>query len=172
SPRWLWFDLFLNTRILPNQRGFFNFYDLNISFNSGFRDPDLSKFKEKGGKMILYHGWADSIVTPWLTVDYYETVVKKMGGLEQTQEFFRLFMVPGMDHCSILPGKGPDKFDVLTALENWVEKGVAPAHIIASKLAKEGKVVCTRPLCVYPKVAKYKGTGSPDDAANFTCVGQ
>ena len=135
-------------------------------------NPDLTKFKEKGGKMILYHGWADSIVTPWLTVDYYGSVVKKMGGLEQTQEFFRLFMVPGMDHCSILPGKGPDKLDVLTALESWVEKGMAPAHIIASQVTKEGKVIRTRPICAYPEGAKYKGSGSQDDASNFTCTDQ
>ena len=133
-------------------------------------NPDLSKFREKGGKLILYHGWADSIVTPLFTINYYESVIDKMGGLEQTQDFFRLFMVPGMDHCSILPGKGPDDFDVLTALENWVEKDVAPERIVASKLSADKEVIRTRPLCPYPRISKYKGTGSVDSADNFTCA--
>jgi feruloyl esterase len=136
-------------------------------------NPDLSKFKEKGGKLLMYHGWADSIVTPFYSIDYFDSVVKKMGGLEQTQDFYRLFMVPGMDHCSILPGKGPDQFDFLTVLENWVEKGEAPDQIIGEQLDKDKKeVVRTRPMCPYPKFAKYKGTGSIDDAANFTCVSE
>ncbi|MBI4594746.1 MAG: tannase/feruloyl esterase family alpha/beta hydrolase [Candidatus Tectomicrobia bacterium] len=133
-------------------------------------NPDLSKFKERKGKIILYHGWSDAIVTPFYTVEYFEAVAKKMGGLEQTQDFARLFMVPGMDHCSILPGKGPDRFDMLGALENWVEKSQAPDQILASQLDKDGKTVRTRPLCAYPKVAKYKGSGSMDDGANFICA--
>ena len=136
-------------------------------------NPDLSKFKKKGGKLLMYHGWADSIVNPFYTIEYYESVVKKMGGLEETQDFFRLFMVPGMDHCSILPGKGPDQFDFLTALENWVETDQAPDKIIGSQLDKDKKkVVRTRPMCPYPKAAKYKGPGSLDDAANFICADQ
>jgi len=133
--------------------------------------PDLSEFKKKGGKLLMYHGWADSIVTPFYSIEYYESVIKKMGGFDKTQDFYRLFMVPGMDHCSILPGKGPDQFDFLTELENWVEKGQAPDRIIGSQLDKEKKnVVRTRPMCAYPKVAKYKGSGSIDDEANFICV--
>ena len=129
--------------------------------------PDLSKFKERGGKMIMNQGWADPAVTPFRTVDYYDSVTAKMGGLEKTQEFFRLFMVPGMSHGQIPPGRGPDDFDPLTALENWIEKGVTPETIIASQKDKEGKLLRTRPLHPYPKAAKYKGTGSPDDASNF-----
>jgi feruloyl esterase len=90
-----------------------------------------------------------------------------MGGPEKTQEFLRLFMVPGMAHCQIPPGKGPDDFDLLTPLENWVEKGMAPETIMASQKDKEGKLLRTRPLYPYPKAAKYKGTGSADDASNF-----
>ena len=132
-------------------------------------NPDLSRFKEVGGKVIMYHGLADSIVTPQLTIDYYNQVIEKMGGLDPTQSFFRLFLIPGMDHCSILPGRGPDTFDVLKALEDWVEKGIAPDQMIATQLDKEGKVMRSRPVCLYPKAVKYKGSGNPDDAASFSC---
>ena len=135
-------------------------------------DPNLEKFKENGGKLIMYQGWSDSIVTPFYTVDYYEKVVDEMGGLEKTTDFFRLFMVPGMDHCSILPGKGPDRFDVLTALEHWVEKGKAPERIIASQKEKDGTVVRTRPIYPYPQKTEYKGSGDVDDADSFTPKGK
>jgi feruloyl esterase len=119
----------------------------------------------------MYHGWADAIVLPFYTIEYFESVAEKMGGLDKIQDFYRLFMVPGMDHCAILPGTGPDQFDFLTVLENWVEKGEAPDQIIGEQLDKDKKeVVRTRPMCSYPKFAKYKGTGSTDDAANFICV--
>ena len=90
-----------------------------------------------------------------------------MGGLDKTRDFYRLFMAPGMGHCS--GGPGPNQFDALTALEQWVEKGVAPDKLIASH-STNGKVDRTRPLCLYPQVARYKGTGSIDEAANFACV--
>ena len=137
-------------------------------------DPDLRPFKRRGGKLIMYHGWSDPDISPLNTIDYYESVVSRLQrrhesrkeAAERTQEFARLFMVPGMQHCS--GGPGPNTFDMLTALENWVEKGVAPARVVASRLT--GDVVDrTRPLCVYPKVAVYTGTGSTDDAANFVC---
>lgn len=130
-------------------------------------NPDLSAFKENGGKLIMYQGWADSCVTPFRTVKYYESVVEEMEGLVKTQEFCRLFMVPGMDHCRILQGKGPDNFDILTPLENWVEKGIAPDKIIAYEVDEKGEVILSRPLYPYPLVAKYIGTGDPDDADNF-----
>ena len=133
-------------------------------------DPDLSKFQQKGGKIIMYHEWADSIVTPLYTVEYYDSVVQQMGGLEKTQEFLRRYMIPGMDHCSILPGKGPDQFDVLTALENWVEKGVAPQEIIATQLNKEGKPIRTRPVYPYPQEATYTGAGDVNQASSFKSV--
>lgn len=119
--------------------------------------------------MIMYHGLDDSIVTPQLTIDYYNQVIEKMGGVDPTQSFFRLFLIPGMDHCAALPGRGPDNFDVLKALEDWVENGTAPEQILATQLDKDARVVRSRPLCLYPKVAKYKGSGSPDDASNFSC---
>ena len=90
-----------------------------------------------------------------------------MGGYDKTRDFFRLFMAPGMGHCA--GGPGPNQFDALTALEQWVEKGVAPDTLIASH-STDGKVDRTRPLCPYPQVARYKGTGSIDEAANFTCA--
>jgi len=130
-------------------------------------DPDLKKFKSHGGKLIMYHGWADALIPSENSIDYYESVTKAMGGAERTTDFLRLFMAPGMGHC--FGGDGPSSFDSLTALEQWVENGKAPEEIVASHLTN-GKPDRTRPLCVYPKVAKYKGAGSTDDAANFSCV--
>jgi feruloyl esterase len=95
--------------------------------------------------------------------------MEKTRGLEKAKDFFILYMVPGMAHCQIPPGVGPDNFDLLTALEDWVEKGVTPKQIVASQLGKEKQIVRTRPLCPYPEVPKYKGTGSTDDAAGFIC---
>jgi feruloyl esterase len=129
-------------------------------------NPHLRKFKAHGGKLIMYHGWADALIVPQNSINYYESVVKVMGGAQKTEDFFRLFMVPGMGHCS--GGEGPCNFDALSALAQWVEDGKAPDMIIASHFTA-GHVDRTRPLCVYPRVAKYKGTGSTDDAANFTC---
>jgi hypothetical protein len=135
-------------------------------------DPDLSKFKARGGKLVMYHGWADALVTPQKTVDYYEAVEKKMGGRAATQDFLRLFMVPGFDHCGLQAGPGIDQngFDPLTALEAWVEKGEAPQSLLATKRDKDGKTLWTRPLCPYPQRAKYAGTGDQNDAASFACA--
>ena len=130
-------------------------------------ERDLSPFKKRGGKLLMYTGWSDPVVPPQDTVAFYEAVAKPMGGMERTRDFFRLFMAPGMGHCS--GGPGPNQFDHLTALEQWVEKGVAPEKLIASHVTN-GKVDRTRPLCVYPQVARWKGTGSSDEAANFSCV--
>ena len=127
-------------------------------------DPDLTRFKARGGKILSYFGWADPALNPLMGVGYYESVVKKMG--PATSEFYRLFMVPGMSHCS--GGAGTSTFDALTPLVQWVEKGTAPDTIAASRLV-DGKPVRTRSLCPYPKTAIYKGSGSTDDAANFSC---
>lgn len=130
-------------------------------------NPDLSAFKKSGGKLIMYAGWMDPVVPPQDNAAYYEAVAKKMGGYPRTRDFFRLFMAPGMGHCS--GGPGPNQIDALTALEQWVEKGIAP-DLLPATHSTAGKVDRTRPLCPYPQVARYKGTGSIDDAANFSCV--
>ncbi|HKD42676.1 MAG TPA: tannase/feruloyl esterase family alpha/beta hydrolase [Myxococcaceae bacterium] len=143
-------------------------YDADVAFADATigpiinsTDPDLSNFKSLGGKLIMYHGWADPLVNPRNSIDYYQSVAAKL----ETDSFLRLFMVPGMDHCSL--GTGPYVFDTLTALERWVEQGEAPDRIVAT-----GGIVPTRtrPLCPYPQVARYQGQGSIDDAANFACV--
>ncbi len=128
-------------------------------------DPDLSAFRRRGGKLILYFGWADPQLNPRVAVEYYEEVEKRMG--DATGSFFRLFMVPGMFHCG--GGVGTSTFDADTPLLHWVESGEAPDSIPASRISN-GKVDRTRPLCPYPQVARYQGSGSIDDAANFRCV--
>ncbi len=130
-------------------------------------DPDLTTFKARGGKILMYFGWADPALNPLMGINYYENVRARMG--VSTPDFFRLFMVPGMFHCG--GGVGVNDFDAITPLVSWVEKGTVPAKLIGSRTV-EGKVVRTRPLCVYPEVAKYTGTGSVDDAANFVCRAQ
>jgi feruloyl esterase len=136
-------------------------------------DPDLRPFRERGGKLILYHGWADWGITPYNSIDYFNSVVSTVGGStsdaarEDVQDFFRLFLMPGVSHCS--GGAGPDTFDGLRELEAWVERGEAPDRIEAAKLL-DGRPVRTRPLCPYLQVASYNGSGSVDDAANFTCA--
>jgi len=127
-------------------------------------DPDLRPMQRAGAKMILYHGWSDPDISPLNTIDYYEQVVATVG--KDTPEFVRLFMVPGMQHCG--GGPGASSFDGLTALEHWVEGGVAPDRILASHVVN-GVVERTRPLCPYPQVAVYEGKGSAWDAANFVC---
>jgi feruloyl esterase len=130
-------------------------------------DPNLKELLAHGGKLLLYHGWSDPFIAPENTVNYYKSVVKAIGGVTKLENSVRLFMVPGMEHCH--GGDGPCVFDMMSAMEQWVEKGKAPDQIIASH-GSPGKIDRTRPLCPYPKVARYKGTGSTDDAANFVCA--
>ena len=127
-------------------------------------DPDLRPFRAHGGKLIQYHGWSDPDIPPANSVNYYESVTAKVS---ETPDFYRLFMVPGMQHCA--GGPGPNRFDALTALEQWVEQNKAPEQITASHMTN-GQVDRTRPLCAYPMEAKYKGSGSIDEAANFACA--
>jgi tannase/feruloyl esterase len=148
-------------------------------------DPNLKEFKARGGKLILYHGWSDAALPPVNTINYFQSVVAKMGQRD-VNSFMRLYMVPGMQHCS--GGPGPSSFgafvsaatsdaqhDMSLALERWVEEGVAPEQIIASKrqgVDPKTAPARTRPLCPYPQVARYKGSGSTDDAANFVCTAE
>src|ERR1700722_2005901 len=136
--------------------------DGNINATS----TDLKRFVAHGGKLILYHGWTDTNITPAATVEYFDKVTAQMGGAAQTAQSVRLFMVPGMNHCG--GGDGPNVFSMTSALEQWVEEGKAPDQVLASHVTT-GKVDRTRPLCPYPKMAHYKGTGDPNDAANFVC---
>ncbi|MGA8029313.1 MAG: tannase/feruloyl esterase family alpha/beta hydrolase [Bryobacteraceae bacterium] len=138
-------------------------------------DPNLKPFESRGGKLIMYHGWSDAAIPPVNAINYYENVIGAMGPAE-TGSFLRLFMVPGMQHCSGGPGPvsfdqfgsgktaGDPDHDMFTALERWVERGIAPKKIIGS-----GDKM-TRPLCPYPQIAKYKGAGDTNDAANFVCA--
>ncbi|MBC6461340.1 tannase/feruloyl esterase family alpha/beta hydrolase [Actinomadura sp. HBU206391] len=123
------------------------------------KDPDLNDFRRGGGKLIMWHGWADQAIPPTGTIWYYKALQNKMGGLANTQKFARLFMFPGVYHCG--GGYGPNTFDLLTSLIDWVEKGSAPTSVTASVGSR------TRPVFAYPQVARYKGSGSIDDAANF-----
>jgi feruloyl esterase len=129
-------------------------------------DPDITPFTRHGGKLLMYHGWSDPLVAPGTSVNYYNSVVKAMGGPSKTTGSVRLFMVPGMGHCG--GGEGPNTFDMVSALEQWVEQGKAPDRIVASRVTS-GKVERTRPLCPYPQVAVHTGSGSTDEAANFVC---
>lgn len=133
-------------------------------------NTDMSAFRDAGGKIISYHGGADIGPPASFTTDYYNKVLADMG-MENTQSFYRLFMVPGMFHCG--GGFGTDYFDAMTPLINWVERGVAPDQIRAEQRANgkpEGAVERTRPLCPYPQHARYNGEGDPNAAENFTCV--
>lgn len=129
-------------------------------------NPNLRAFFAHGGKLIQYHGWSDPQIPPMHSVNYYKSVLEAMGGTEQVQGSYRLFMVPGMQHCG--GGPGPNQFNALGALERWRESGIAPDQMVASHVANN-RVDMTRPLCPYPQVAQYKAVGSTNDAANFVC---
>ncbi len=135
-------------------------------------NPNLTRFKSRGGKIIHYHGWADTALTPLMSVDYYEDVLKLMGDKE-TKSFYKLYMLPGVFHCS----GGPGCYDGnphlwLDKLVDWVEKGIEPQAIIGSRKDGSGKVTRSRPFCPYPAVARYMSTGDTNDAASFSCVGK
>ena len=130
-------------------------------------NPDLTAFRDRGGKAIVWHGWADPLITAYGTTDYYDRVTRMMGGRQATRDFIRLFMAPGVAHCGSR-GNGPTPSGQLKALIDWVEEGDAP-DTLSAEIRREGKVIQTRPLCPYPQVARYRGRGSTDEAGNFVC---
>jgi len=145
-------------------------------------DTNLAAFKARGGKLILYHGWSDPAISPLNTINYYSALLGRMGK-RNAEEFVRLYMAPGMQHCN--DGPGPNSFgqegggpqdpqhSIYIALERWVEKNAAPSSIIATKNRNDEHAqgaLMTRPLCPYPQAANYKGTGDTNDAANFACA--
>ena len=127
-------------------------------------DPDLGAFKAKGHKLIVWHGWSDPALTALGTIKYYDQVQSRDSG---ARDYIRMFLMPGVLHCE--GGPGPSTVDWPAVLSDWVERGKAPDSIVARKLAADGTVSRSRPLCVYPQRAQYKGSGSPDDAASFVC---
>jgi feruloyl esterase len=129
-------------------------------------DPNLKPFIERGGRLIQYHGWSDPQISPANSTLYYTRALEASGGAAKVAGSYRLFMAPGMSHCA--GGEGPNTFDMVAALEQWVELGKAPDQIAASH-SSAGRVDRTRPLCPYPQVAAYRGAGSIDEASNFAC---
>jgi feruloyl esterase len=134
-------------------------------------DPNLGGFRQRSGRLIQYHGFSDPEVPPMTSINYFDSVANFPGeSLQRTQESYRLFMVPGMNHCS--GGPGANVFDMLTPLVDWVEQDIAPDSVLATHYVNNDPtqgVAFTRPLCSYPKEAVYKGSGNINDAVNFIC---
>jgi feruloyl esterase len=158
DPNWDWhnFDLDRDVAAVDEKYGYINAVQ-----------ADLSAFKNRGGKLLMYHGWNDTSITPENSVNYHASVLGKMGSKQEN--WYRLFMVPGMAHCG--NGPGPNQFSMLGAIERWRESGTAPEQIVATHVTNN-RVDMTRPLCPYPQVAVYKGVGSTNDAVNFACKAQ
>ncbi len=162
DPKWDW------TTLTPES--YEQLWDQSVEqFNAviGTDNPDLSAFRDRGGKLIAWHGWADPLIYAEGTIDYFNRVLKQMGGAEKTAPFVRLFMAPGVGHCA--GGAGPNPTGQFDAVVRWVEEGKPPVTLDAVSRDSAGKVIRSRPLCQYPLVARYKGRGSTDEAANFEC---
>ncbi len=154
---------------------------LNSTFSDTYNvKPDLSAFEKRGGKLIMFHGWADQQISPYASVDFYNQVVAKIGK-EKADTFYRMFLLPGIYHCSGGPGVGnigdsspavqhDPKHDLVEAIDAWVTKKQAPDVLIGTHLNDAKKVDRTRPLCPYPQEARYLGKGDTNDAASFMCM--
>jgi hypothetical protein len=162
DPQWTWTGL--------TRAGYEQYFDQSVEqFSSVLAtdNTDLTAFRARGGKVIMWHGWSDPLIYPGGSIDYYTRVQKVMGGPEKTAEFFRFFLAPGVGHCGGGPGPPPSgQFD---AVVRWVEEGKAPDTLDAVRRDQTGAVIRSRPLCQYPRVARYKGKGSTDAAENFEC---
>jgi feruloyl esterase len=158
DPKWNYLNFNPETDIASAEK--------NISSVMNSVDPNLQPLFAHGGKLLHYHGWADPGIAPGNSVNYYKSVLEAMGGKAKVNDSYRLFMVPGMGHCG--GGDGTSTFDMVSALDQWVVQGKAPEQIPASRVVN-GAVLRTRPLCPYPQAAAYKGSGSTDEAANFSC---
>lgn len=172
NPQWNWWSFDFDRDL--------TYADARLGALVDQTNPDISAFKAAGGKAIVYQGWQDPVVNPIDTIAYYDQVKARQGSQAETDEFFRLFMVPGMGHCSggagatnfgnqggASPVADPDH-DLLKALDRWVEQGVAPDRIVASRVVA-GATERTRLLCAYPKQAVYSGSGATTDAASYRC---
>jgi feruloyl esterase len=164
DPLWNWrdFDLVTDYRLAEQEAAWL----LNAII------PDLSRYRDRGGKLLIYHGWNDANNSPEATIDYFESIETALAATPNlrsvaTSDFARLFMVPGMAHCG--GGIGSSEFDAQTAIENWVERAIVPDRIEAERI-EGGQVVRTRPLCPYPQTARYRGSGNSDRSGSFVCT--
>ena len=162
DPTWDW-----TTLTYANYEQFFKDTMQTVNPLMASENPDLSAFRNLGGKLVMWQGWADQLIMSEGSTTYYDAVANVMGGYAALQPWYRHFMAPGVGHCG--GGVGPQPQNLFQAVVNWVENGAAPDTIVASK-ALTGGGTQTRPLCPYPKAAEYIGSGSTDDAANFTCA--
>lgn len=162
DPTWDW-----TTLNYDNYLQFFRDTVAQVGPRMASDNPDLSAFRDRGGKLLMWHGFADPLIAPGGTIGYYDAVTQRLGGgYKQTNRFARLFLAPGVGHCS--GGTGPQPQGLFQAVVDWVERGAVPTLIPASKPIPGGKQ--TRPLCPYPAFAKWTGQGSSDDEANFVCT--
>jgi feruloyl esterase len=144
-----------------------SFYSTYLLENHSLNDatnPDLSAFRKAGGKLILWHGWADQHISPMYTIQYYEAMQNQMGQ-GTVDEFARLYLVPGVGHCG--GGEGDDSIDLVSKITDWVEQNTAPASVMTYKLDSSGNQTASRPVYPYPAVAQYSGSGDWHDGANY-----
>jgi hypothetical protein len=169
QPRyWVYFDAAWDWRVLDysNYPSFFKDTATRVGPLMASDNPNLAAFRDRGGKLVLWHGWTDQLIAPEGTIDYYDRVTRELGGShDRTQAFARLFMAPGVAHCA--GGEGPQPQGLFQGVVDWVEQGSPPNRILASKAIAGGTQ--TRPLCPYPSQARWTGEGSSNDAVNFAC---